>query len=159
MKEKKMPLYLKIILGIIGLIVVIIIVSSLIINKKMNATEIKLGNDTIPTVTAVVGKRKVSDISSEKNESGKIIKVITYNDVDSDDENSLKTNEIISYINELEKIGYIATKEFFITSPTAQLGIESNDAGEIIVIDIEFDKNTSKATFKYTKGKGKLTTG
>lgn len=156
--DKKVPLYLKIIIGIVGLIAIVIIISSIIVNKQMNATEIKFGNDVIPTVNAIIGKRKVSGVSAEKNGSGKTIKTLTYNDVDGDDEKSLKTIEIINYIEELEKDGYIVTKRFAITSPTAQLGIESKDTGEIVTIDIEFDQNTSNAIFKYTKGKGNLVT-
>lgn len=155
--EKKMPLYLKIILGIVCLIAVVIIISSVIVNKQMNATEIKLGSDVIPTINAIIGKRNISSTSSETS-SGKTIKTFTYNDIDGDNEKSLKLTEIINYVEELEEDGYIVSKRFAITSPTAQLGIESKDAGEIIVIDIEFDRNSSEAIFKYTKGKGRLTT-
>lgn len=155
--EKKLPLYLKIILGIVCLIAVVIIISSVIVNKQMNATEIKLGSDAIPTINAIIGKRNISSTSSETS-SGKTIKTFTYNDIDGDNEKSLKLTEIINYVEELEEDGYTVSKRFAITSPTAQLGIESKDAGEIIVIDIEFDRNSSEAIFKYTKGKGRLTT-
>lgn len=153
---KKMPTFLKIILGIIGVIVIVIIAATLIVNSQMNAKEIKLGSDTVPTVNAIVGKRSVSSISAEKDSDDITIKTITYK-VDGDDEKALSTSDIETYIEELENQGYLVTKSFTITSPTAQLGIESNDNGQIVRIDIEFDRSSSEAIFKYTKAAGALT--
>lgn len=156
-EEKKVPLYLKIILGIVALIIIVFVIAGIVTNKQMNAKEIKFDNDVIPTVNALIGKRNVSGVSSEINGSGAKIKTITYNKIDDEDDKFLKTSEIIDYIDKLEDEGWLITKLFSITSPTAQLGIESKDDGDIIRIDISFDRNTNEATFIYTKGKGTLT--
>lgn len=150
MSSKKIPLYLKIIIGLILIIVSIIIISSIIVNKQMNAEEIDFGSDIVPTINAIIGKREAINFSSKKERTGEVIKILTYK-VDIEDKTAIKTIEIINYIDKLKKKGYTVNKEFAVTSPTAKLSKPSKDTNFIIVIEIEYDIDKSEATFKYSK--------
>ena len=154
-KDQKKSKSFKIILGVVGIIIVAYVIFSVMVGMNMNAKEVKLGNDIIPTMHSVVGKRNITGVTTDIKDLV-TIKTISYKE-DANKEDTLSTADVTAYIEKLQNNGYFVTKNFGITNPTAELGIESKDSGRIIRVNIKYDTDKGTATITYTKAKGTLT--
>lgn len=108
------------------------------------------GSDSIPTINSVVGQRTVTGVETG-TVTGGTYKKYTYS-------SETVSEDLIAYlINNLLKNGWHALVDFDLnTVPgTAQIAIESKDAGQIIIMDISYEQG--KYTIKLTKGEGTLT--
>ena len=138
MKKKKMPTFLKVVLGSAGVIAVVVIVVSVIVNKQRYATEIKWGNDVIPTITAVTGKRNVNGISKIGTiQAGTEDKIIVYE--------GITATDIDRYVERLEEEGFIST-----TTMGRLLMQKTQSQGTDKKIYIYWGVLGKKAVFTYT---------
>lgn len=146
---------LKIILIVISCIIVLGVVGLIFgfisLGNTANADEYKLGNDTIKSIKSVVEKRQVTSIGT-KIVPGLTTKKVGY-------KSDTVYADLLKYTQYLRNEGgFILTKDMNLseTPSSVQLGKESNDSGELIMMTIEYD------LFGYTiiiqKGKGTLTT-
>lgn len=120
------------------------------ISKATNAEEYQIGNDTIKTVKAVVGKRKITSINTNIN-NGLTTKKIEY-------QSSTTKEDLTKYVQYLRNDGdFILTKnmDLSVSPSTVQLSKESNDYGEILMMTIDYDSFGYIITIQ--KGKGTLT--
>lgn len=114
-----------------------------------NAKEYKLGNDTIASINAIVDKRKITSVSTETSNAIKT-KSITYksNSVHED------LDKYIEHLTNEEHFTLLKNVDLSLASSTVQLGKDSKDPQQIIVITITYDP------FGYTiilqKGDGSL---
>lgn len=114
-----------------------------------NADQYKLGNDTVTSIKAVVDKRKITSISTESSTYVQS-KSITY-----------KSNSVLEdlekYISHLtKKDGFTLLKNIDSSqvSSVIQLGKNSRDPKQIIVITITYDSFGYTVTLQ--KGEGSL---
>jgi len=138
---------------VVGCILIAVCVMGLvfgIIGKTANEEEYKLGDDTIKTVKAVVGKRQVVSTSTESS-NGMTTRRVEYKS-ESVQEDLAK---YIQYLRETE--GFTLTGDMNLTKipSTVHLGKESSvNKGKLLMITIEYD------AFGYTitiqKGNGTL---
>ncbi len=108
------------------------------------------GADVIPSVNSVVGERKVIGVQSGTGSDG------TYKQYDYQSETV--TEDLIAYLiyDRLESNWYALTDFNLNNLPgTAQLATESEESGQIIIMDVTYDKDGY--TIKLTKGQGTLT--
>ena len=116
--------------------------------KKLEAYE--FGADSVPTINSVVGERKVYGVSSGKGTGG------TYKEYSYESETV--TEDLIAYLIEgLLENNWYALADFDLNSlpGTAQLAAESEDSGQIIIMDVTYEQDGY--TIKLTKGEGTLT--
>ena len=138
----------KILLGIIGVIALVIIGASLATGRTANADYIKLGNDQIPSVKLVVGKRDVGGV--ETGTSGGV--QYTQIDYKAGQSTQQDLKEYIGYL--LYNEGFAATVSFNIDNipGTLQIAKESVDAGKLIFLDVEYDRNGYVITYSKMTG-------
>ena len=111
---------------------------------------IYFSNDTFPSITSVVGKRKTSSISTSKK--NKITtKSYTYTDIKN------VQSDLDQYITELKSNNFLTTSKIDLnkTKDTFSLAKVSNDNDYIIVVNITYDLGTY--TIEIKKGIGSLT--
>ena len=145
---------LKRILIIIACVIILAMIAGIIafvsINNVANAEEYELGNDAIKSIKAVIEKRNVVSVSTEIS-NGITNKTIEY-------ESNTVQEDISRYIEYLrEEEGFLLTKDVDLSKipSTAELGKESNDAGKILLMTINYD--SSGYTIIIQKGEGTLT--
>lgn len=117
--------------------------------KSSNAEEYELGNDTVKSVKAVVDKRDVSAVSTATKNGIKTKKITYQSDTVQDD--------LIKYVQYLRgEGGFDLTRDMNLSQipGIVQLGKESEDAGKILIMTIEYDRNEYTVTLE--KGKGNL---
>lgn len=121
-----------------------------ILRNASNAEEYTIGNDTIKSVKSVVDKRKATSVST-KNSTGVKTKSVHY-------ESDSVQEDLIAYVQYLrEEADFNLTQDMDLRNipSMVQMGKQSEDSGEILMLTIEYD------TFGYTitlqKGKGTLT--
>ena len=116
--------------------------------QKLESYE--FGADSIPTINSVVGERKVTGVQSGTGTGG-TYKEYTY-------ESQTVTEDLIAYlIDGLLENNWHALTDFNLNDipGTAQLASESEDSGQIIIMDVTYEQNAY--TIKLTKGEGTLT--
>ena len=146
---------LKLVLAIVIPITVFLVgigtfVVFMVINAA-NAEEYKLGDDSIRSITSVVGKRKATSVSTSiKN--GVTTKKTTYS------AEGTVNQDLTTYVQYLRNEGGFAlTKDVDLSAPSSiiELGKPSKDSGNLLVITILY------TPFEYTvtiqKGAGQLT--
>ena len=151
--NKTLKTLIIILIPVLVLLFIIIGVSIALITKSIsNASNMEyynIGNDKITSITKVVGKRKVSRISTHKSKgvATKEYQYINIKDTRSD---------IDTYVNELKKDNYINTTNIDLTrrSGTIELATYSVDSDNIIIIDISYNLNSYTITIK--KGPGSI---
>ncbi len=150
-KNKKIMLI--ILLSIIIFIITILIFTFINIkevNKKGNVKFYTMGNDKIPSITSVVGKRKTNNISYDKskNITTKKYKYTNIKDVKSDIDN---------YINELKNNNFINTTSIDLSKENGLISFAtlSSDKEYIIILNITY--NTNSYIIELKKGIGTLT--
>ena len=120
------------------------------VDKQGNKEFYTIGNDTFPSITSVVGKRKTSSISTSKK--NKITtKSYTYTDIKN------VQSDLDQYIAELKSNNFLTTSKIDLnkTKDTFSLAKVSNDNDYIIVVNITYDLGTY--TIEIKKGIGSLT--
>lgn len=120
------------------------------VDKQGNKEFYTIGNDTLPSITSVVGKRKTSSISTSKK--NKITtKSYTYTDIKN------AQSDLDQYITELKSNNFLTTSKIDLnkTKDTFSLAKVSNDNDYIIVVNITYDLGTY--TIEIKKGIGSLT--
>jgi len=106
--------------------------------------------DKIPSLTSVVGERKVTGVSSSSNTSGSQQKEYTYN-------TQTLEEDINVFAGALKEEGFLQTTDMagnFIKGGV-QYGLASVDEGKILLIDLSWDN--SWFAVKITKGDGTIT--
>lgn len=97
--------------------------------------EYDMSGDTIPSVNAIVGDRKVTGVASSSS-TGSKSKTYTY-------ESSTVTDDMVTYLTELmDNYGFISTMDakFDQFPGTTEFAAESKDDGKVLVVHIEFDQ-------------------
>ena len=109
-----------------------------------------LGNDKIPSLTSVVGERKVSGVETGSRTGGVQYKNYTY-------ETQTLTEDMDAYYAALLQSGYLVTKssEGNTMKGSLELGRNSADAGKAILIGLAWDNTL--ITLSITKGDGTIT--
>ena len=113
-------------------------------------TEYDFGTDKVPSVNAVIGEeRRVSGVNTGID-NGVRYKQYTY-------ETQTMVEDLWAYYTRLSELGWIVTKDFnlYDGSGEMQLGIESADAGKILIISVAFTPN--RYAVKVSKMEGTLT--
>lgn len=152
MESKNKLINLAIITGtfIICVIIIMLLANILSIMKYKDATFYVIDNDKIPTITTVVGKRKLYYYKNYTN-SENDTKIFKY-------KNAIGAKyDINDYINFLkEKYNFVYTSNINLNSDDGkiQLSKDSVDDNEIIIMDITYNKDSYE--IKITKGLGKL---
>lgn len=148
--KKGLKILLIVIAGILVLGLAVGGVTFMMLNNASNVEEYTLGGDTIKSVKAVVEKRKVTSMGKELND-GVHTEHIHYQSESVQQD----LNTYVRYL--LEEGGFVLTKDMDLNEipATIQMGKESVDQGEILLLTIDYD------VFGYTitvqKGKGTLT--
>ncbi len=148
--KRGMKVILIIVACILGIGLVVGGITFTVVKNSSNMEEYKLGNDTIKSIKAVVDKRKVVSVSTSTS-NGVREKSIEY-------KSSTVQKDLSKYVEYLVKEdNFILTQDMDLSKIPAsvQLGKESKDAGQIMIMTIDY------TTFGYTitiqKGEGTLT--
>lgn len=146
---------LKIILIVVAVFVVIfagIVISAFVaVNNAANADEYTIGTDSVKSIKAIVEKRDVSSISVDIKD-GITTQKVEYTKV----ENVQK--DLLAYVGYLRNsAGFLLTSDMNLnlTSSKVELGKDSTEKGQILLITIEYNENSYTITFQ--KGPGSLT--
>lgn len=120
------------------------------VQKQGNKDFYTLGNDKIPSITSVVGKRKTSSINiSVKNKiTTKSYKYTDIKNVQSD---------LDYYITELKNNNFLTTSKINLNEVTDTISFAKKSSNEnyIIIVNITYDLGTY--TIELKKGIGSLT--
>ena len=149
-KKKKTWLY--IIGGIVGFFVIMIAVALIWLSRSQTATEIRLGNDTIPTVYAIVGQRRITGVSSSRTLTSRE-RTLTYGS------GVISREDIYVYLITLIERYNFAPLEDIDTDNTifnGTIATESRDPGKIILVEIQF-RELGYTVINYRKTEGTLT--
>lgn len=122
----------------------------MILGNEAKAEEYTLGNDTIQSIGAVVGKRSVTSISIE-NSVGVKTKTVHYR-------SDAVQSDLMEYVQYLrEEAGFQLTSDMDLAQipATVQLGKQSEDPGDILILTIDY--GMSGYTITLQKGSGTLT--
>ena len=141
---------------ILAVVLLVVANSFAVISKEMNAKYVTFGEDKIPTVANLIGKKKISSVSYSNHDSDKYEKEVVYNKIDNDNAKYLKVKEIEKYISLLKKENFVCGKEFLDNNYVTKLGKEKD--GFIIIVSINYNRKQKTATFTYTKKKGSINT-
>ncbi len=145
---------LKVILIVIACIFVIGLVAGGIafytVGRASDATEYKLGDDTVKSIKTVVEKRKAVSVSTETSNGVQTKKIEYKSDAVQED-----LTKYVEYLRNEE--GFILTKDVDLSLPASsfQLGKESKESGQILLMTIEY--NPQGYTIILQKGEGTLT--
>ena len=145
---------LKVILIIVLAVIILVGVALLLVNNSLNSAAklqtYDLGTDKIPSLTSVVGERKVTGVGSRSSTNGTQQKDYTY-------ETQSRDNDLNSYIGALQAAGFLVLKPMDGNDlkGSMQLGITSADEGKIILIDLSWDN--TRISLALTKGDGTIT--
>lgn len=141
---------LKIVLIIFALGLIGGIIAFMAVGNTANAEEYKIGNDTIKSIKSIVEKRQVVSVST-KASNGVTTKTIEYKS-DSVQDDLLKYTQYLR-----NEGGFALTKDMDLREipSTVQLGKNSNDAGKIVMMTIDY--NSFGYTITIQKGEGTLT--
>ena len=148
-----MSTWLKVVLIVLGCMLVLgtvfIIAIFVAINKTANAQEYKLGADTLKSINAIVGKRKVTNTSVSLR-NGITTKEVDYR-------SDRVQDDLLAYSQYLRgEGGFALTKNMNlnIIPSTIELAKKSNEEGNVILMAIDY--NTSGYKVKIQKGQGGL---
>lgn len=148
--KKGLKIVLIVLASILILALVAMGVSTVMLGKTANAEEYTLGSDVIKSVKAVVDKRQVTSVSTGIKD-GVQTKTVHY-------QSDSVQSDLVTYVQYLRgEAGFELIKDMDLTQTpsTVQMGKESEDPGEILILTIDYD------SFGYTitiqKGKGTLT--
>ncbi|MBU3099288.1 MULTISPECIES: hypothetical protein [Clostridium] len=143
---------LKIILIVVGVLLILGIVGATItitaMNSASNSSEYKIGNNTIPSIKAVLGKRSVNGVSTETS-NNITKKVYTYSKIQD------VNGDLVKYIKYLtQNNGFLAMTDFDLNTPsgTLQLGKNSSESGKVIILDIQWDMGTYSIALRSGSG-------
>lgn len=134
----------------IALVCVFVLTGCAVLSNAAKLEAYVFGPDSIPTVNSVVGQRKVTSVQSGTGTDG-TYKTYTY-------ESETVSEDLIAYlIDTLLENEWYALVDFnlYNVPGMAQLATESEDSGQIIIMDVTYEQNAY--TIKLTKGKGTLT--
>ena len=128
----------------------IVLMLALLMSACGNAaklTEYDFGTDKVPSVNAVIGEeRKVTGVSTGTS-NGNQYKKYTY-------ETESMLQDLAPYLTSLMEDGWIAVNDYNLNdgTGTAQLAIESADAGKILVITVTFDAKSYEVLIEKATG-------
>jgi len=146
---------LKVIISIV-VIAVVLVVTILLVSKNALDSAAKLqtydfgDNDKIPSLTSVVGARKVAGVSSGSSTNGVREKSYTY-------ETETLNEDLDAFVASLQTNSFLITKSLDgnALKGSIQLGINSIDEGKIILVDLSWDN--TRIVVQMTKGDGTIT--
>ncbi len=148
--KKGIKIFLIVCACIVGLGLIGGTAAFLMVGNAANAEEYTMGSDTIKSIKAVVEKRNVTSMSTEISDGVRTESVHYQSDSVQED--------LVEYIQYLrDEAGFQLTQDMDLTQipSTVQLGKESEDPGEILILTIDYDPFGYTLTLK--KGKGSLT--
>lgn len=113
---------------------------------KLN--EYEMDSDSIPSITSVVGERKVTGVESSTN-NGAVSKQYTY-------DSSSVYDDLWAYVKALMDDGWLVTKDIDlkVVPGSGELGKKSSEDGQIILLSFAYED--AKYVIKITKGKGTI---
>jgi hypothetical protein len=143
---------LKIILIVVGVLLILGLVGATIaitaLNSTSNSSEYKIGNDKIPSIKAVLGKRSVNGVSTETS-NNITKKVYTYSKIQD------VNGDLVKYIKYLtQNNDFLTMTDFNLNTPsgTLQLGKNSSKSGKIVLLDIQWDMGTYSIALRSGSG-------
>ena len=151
--NKTLKTVLIVVISVMLLLFILIGVFFLFLTKTLtnagNSDYYAIGDDKIISITNVVGKRKLNNISTNK-EKGVTIKKYGYINIDD------VKSDINKYIDELKNNNYINTTDIDLSKNNNSISLAnySVDDGYIIIVNIEYDLGNYTITLK--KGKGTI---
>lgn len=120
------------------------------LQKASKLEQYALGNDVYQSITARVGDRKAVGYATSVGTSGRSI-TIEY-------ESGTVFDDLLAYTTYLtDEVGFIHSQDMDLkTVPgSTQLGVASADAGQIILVDVNY--TDARYTLEFTKVEGTLT--
>ncbi|MFA5523749.1 MAG: hypothetical protein WDA24_05265 [Tissierellales bacterium] len=119
-----------------------------VLTDASNLTQYELGDDLIPSITSVVGERKVTGVESSI-ENGVVTKQYTYSSTSVYD-------DLWTYVQELMNDGWLVTQDIDLNviPGSGQLGKGSIEEGQILLVSFSYEE--SSYTIKLVKGKGTI---
>ena len=146
----------KVILAIVLLVAVVVgvmffVVLPATLNNAAKLQTYDFGqSDKVPSLTSVVGERKVTGVSTSASIGGAQQKSYTY-------ETDTIGEVVNTYIDVLHAVGFLITQPIDGNSIKGgtQLGCASADEGKIILVDLAWDN--TRVAVQLTKGDGTIT--
>ena len=117
-----------------------------VLNDAAKLQSYDFDNDSVPSITSVVGDRDVTGTKKGTGTDG-VYQEYTY-----------KTDSVIediqAYINKLQSQGWVITiiEDDGASSGTVQLGNESSDSGKIILLTIDYGASSYTLNIKKSTG-------
>lgn len=146
--KKVLKIALIVVLSIVVLCVAVGLIAYFVTGNAAKATEYKMGDDVVSSITAIVGERKAVGVGiSLKN--GVLEKRVGY-------VSDTVQEDIIAYTQYLINEGGFTPIELSKVPGIAQLAKQSVDESEILVMTIQYTLNSY--TVYLQKGEGTLTT-
>ncbi len=148
--KKGLKITLIVLISIIAVLAVAMIVANIAVGKAADATEYKLGNDVVSSVTAIVGERKANSVG-KSIENGVSTHTVTYI-------SDTVQEDMIAYTQYLRNEGgFTLTEDMDLTKAPGrvQMAKQSVDEGEILIITIDYTAKDYTVTLQ--KGVGTLT--
>ena len=111
--------------------------------------EYEMGEDSIPSITSIVGEREVTSVGSSVN-NGVSSKDYTY-------KSDTVYDDLLAYVTALMDQGWLVTKDIDlnVVPGSGELGMKSAvDEGQIILLSFTYDE--SEYVIKIIKGEGTL---
>lgn len=149
-KTKKMSKKLFITLIVIAVAIVLLCIA-LVVNKLLgvkNVDKYKIDKDSIPSITAVLGGRKL-DSTEETSDSSKKQMIYKYIEVED------PTKDLASYVAYLKQnYNFINSTAYDLTEIPGELilGVESKDSGYVFMLYIEYTGDSYRITVEKLAG-------
>ena len=139
---------------IVVFFVIVGIAASFILNNTAGMDYYKLGNDQITSVKHVVGSRPVSRMETSTS-GGVATMTLIYDESKYDPQQDL--NDYFDYLKSNDGFSVTQSYDLNTVPGTAQLAKPSADDGQVIILDVTYDKSGFSLVF--TKGKGTFSAG
>ena len=148
--KKGLKIALIVVLSIVAICVAVGLIAYFVLGNAGDATEYKMGDDVVSSVTAIVGERKAVGTGKaiEKGVSSKYVEYVS----------DTVQEDMIAYTQYLRNEGgFTLVQDMDLTKVPGivQLAKQSVDEGEIMIMTIEYTLNSYTVTLQ--KGVGTLT--
>lgn len=137
----------KILVGVVLAIVLLVGAIFYFLGSQAREPFVEFGEDKIPTIYSSVGERSVKKYAT-KIENGRSTKTYTYK------KGEVSLEDLDNYVKDLQAENFVITRALG-QGNRIQLGLESKDEGELLLVDITILEDGLVA--EYMKAKGRLT--
>ncbi len=140
----------KVLLILLTIILIVAASAYYIVTRAANADSYEIGQDSIPSIKAIVGYRDIGEVGVSA-EGGVVTKTYSYKNIQA------PQADLDNYISYLRNHGFVLTEDMDLNdSPgSTQLGKVSSEKGKIILMDIIWAKDSYE--IKLRSGEGNLT--